>query len=132
LAKGSGKKRTRKKKKEKVDPEGIAHIKATFNNTTIALTDKFGNAISWCSAGKLGFKGSRKNTPYAAGQSAEAAAQEAMDLGLRRVEVRVKGPGSGRDAAIRSLHAAGLEVTAIKDVTPLPHNGCRPPKRRRV
>ena len=132
MAKGSGKKRTRKKKKQKVDPEGIAHIKATFNNTSITLTDKFGNAISWCSAGKLGFKGSRKNTPFAAGQSAEAAAKEAMDLGLKRVEVRVKGPGSGRDAAIRSLHAAGLEVTAIKDVTPLPHNGCRPPKRRRV
>ena len=130
--KGSGKKRTRKKKKERVDAEGIAHIKATFNNTVVTLTDKFGNAISWASAGKLGFKGSRKNTPFAAGQAAESAAQEAMDLGLRRIEVRVKGPGSGRDAAIRSLHSAGLEITAIKDVTPIPHNGCRPPKRRRV
>lgn len=133
MAKGkSSGKKGRKKKKEKVDAEGIAHIKSTFNNTTITLTDKFGNAISWATAGKLGFKGSRKNTPFAAGQAAEAAAQEAIDLGLQRVEVRVKGPGSGRDAAIRSLHSAGLEVTAIKDVTPIPHNGCRPPKRRRV
>lgn len=132
MAKGSGKKRARKKKKERVESEGIAHIKATFNNTVVTLTDKFGNAISWASAGKLGFKGSRKNTPFAAGQAAESAAKEAIDLGLQRVEVRVKGPGSGRDAAIRSLHSTGLEITAIKDVTPIPHNGCRPPKRRRV
>lgn len=131
MAKGSGNRKSRKKK-QRVEAEGIAHIKATFNNTTITLTDKFGNAISWASAGKVGFKGSRKNTPFAAGQAAEAAAREAVDLGLQRVEVRVTGPGSGRDAAIRSLHAAGLEVSAIKDVTPIPHNGCRPPKRRRV
>ncbi len=131
MAKGSSKKRGRKKK-QRVEAEGIAHIKATFNNTTVTLTDKFGNAISWASAGKLGFKGSRKNTPFAAGQAAEAAAREAIDLGLQRVEVQVKGPGSGRDAAIRSLHSAGLDISAIKDVTPIPHNGCRPPKRRRV
>ncbi len=131
MAKRSGKSKGRKKKRQ-VEAEGIAHIKATFNNTTITLTDKFGNAISWATAGRAGFKGSRKNTPYAAGQAAESAAQEAIDMGLKRVEVRVNGPGSGRDAAIRSLHAAGLEVSAIKDVTPMPHNGCRPPKRRRV
>ncbi|HHM23634.1 MAG TPA: 30S ribosomal protein S11 [Bacteroidetes bacterium] len=124
--------RRRAKKKGPVDPTGIAHIKATFNNTIVTLTDTFGNVISWASAGKVGFKGSRKSTPFAAQMAAEAAAREAMDLGLRRVEIRVKGPGSGREAAIRALQAAGLEISAIRDVTPIPHNGCRPPKRRRV
>jgi len=123
---------TKKKKKVKVDAEGIATIKATFNNTIISLTDNFGNVISWASAGTSGFKGSRKNTPYAAQQAAAKAAREALDLGLARIEVRVKGPGAGREAAIRALSLAGLSVTAIKDVTPIPHNGCRPPKRRRV
>ena len=125
-------KRTRKKKKEKVEAEGQAFIKATFNNTIISLTDNYGNVISWATAGRVGFKGARKNTPYAAQSAAKSAAKEAMDLGLRKISVMVKGPGSGREAAIRSLQAAGLEVTAIKDVTPIPHNGCRPPKRRRV
>jgi len=110
----------------------VAHIKATFNNTIVTLTDQYGNVISWASAGKIGFKGSRKSTPFAAQLSAETAAKEAMELGLQRVEVLIKGPGSGRESAVRSLQAAGLEITAIKDVTPIPHNGCRPPKRRRV
>lgn len=123
---------TKKKKKIKVDAEGIATVKATFNNTIISLTDTFGNVISWASAGTAGFKGSRKNTPFASQQAATKAAREAMDLGLSRVEVRVKGPGAGREAAIRALNLAGLQITAIKDVTPIPHNGCRPPKRRRV
>jgi small subunit ribosomal protein S11 len=122
----------KKKRRVKVDPEGLAFIRATYNNTIVTLTDNFGNTISWATAGKAGVKGSRKSTPYAAGQAAELAAKEAMDAGLARVEVRVKGPGSGREMAIRSLHVAGLEITAIKDVTPIPHNGCRPPKRRRV
>ena len=122
----------RKKKKEKVEAEGQAHIKATFNNTIVTLTDNYGNVISWASAGRMGFKGARKNTPFAAQLAAQSAAKEAMDLGLRKISVLVKGPGSGREAAIRSLQAAGLEVVAIKDVTPIPHNGCRPPKRRRV
>lgn len=125
-------KKGRKKKKEKVESEGQAHIKATFNNTIVTLTDNYGNVISWASAGRIGFKGARKNTPFAAQLAAQNAAKEAMDLGLRKVSVLVKGPGSGREAAIRSLQAAGLEVIAIKDVTPIPHNGCRPPKRRRV
>ena len=120
------------KKKEKVEANGVAHIKVTFNNTNITLTDIYGNVISWATAGRSGFKGSRKSTPFAAQIAAERAAKEAMDLGLQRVEVMVKGPGSGREAAVRSLQAAGLEITAIKDVTPIPHNGCRPPKRRRV
>ena len=124
--------KSKKKKKEKVEAEGQAHIKATFNNTIISLTDSYGNVISWASAGRIGFKGARKNTPFAAQLAASNAAKEAMDLGLRRISVMVKGPGSGREAAIRSLQAAGLEVIAIKDVTPIPHNGCRPPKRRRV
>ena len=124
------KKRT--KKKGPVEANGIAVIKATFNNTIISLTDTFGNVVSWASAGKVGFKGSRKSTPFAAQMAAESAAREAMDLGMKRVEIKVKGPGSGREAAIRSLQAAGLEVAAIRDVTPIPHNGCRPPKRRRV
>ncbi|MGB5849602.1 MAG: 30S ribosomal protein S11 [Ignavibacteriaceae bacterium] len=122
----------RGKKKTQVDASGIAHIKATFNNVIVTLTDIYGNTISWSSAGKNGFKGSRKNTPFAAQVSAEGAAKEAYDLGLRKVDVYVKGPGSGREAAIRALHTAGLEISSIKDVTPLPHNGCRPPKRRRV
>jgi small subunit ribosomal protein S11 len=122
----------KKKKKIKVDPEGVAHIKSTFNNTIITLTDKFGNVISWGSAGCTGIKGSRKSTPFAATQAAEKAAETAMSMGLSTIEVRVKGPGSGREAAIRALRATGLNVTAIVDVTPIPHNGCRPPKRRRV
>ena len=120
------------RKKKKVDSEGIAFIKASFNNTIVTLTDKFGNAISWSSAGALGFRGSRKNTPFAATQAATKAAEDAISMGLSRVEVRVKGPGSGREAAIRALRAAGLEVSTIMDVTPIPHNGCRPPKKRRV
>ncbi|MHC1737865.1 MAG: 30S ribosomal protein S11 [Ignavibacteriaceae bacterium] len=120
------------KKKSVVDANGIATIKATFNNVLVTLTDIYGNTISWSSAGRNGFKGSRKNTPYAAQTTAEAAAKEAYGLGLRRVEVRVKGPGSGRESAIRAINTAGIEISAIKDVTPIPHNGCRPPKRRRV
>ena len=121
-----------KKKKVKVSAEGIAFIKATFNNTIITLSDKKGNAICWKSAGALGFKGSRKSTPFAASQAAEEVAREAMDRGLVTVEVRVKGPGGGRESSIRSLRAAGLNITSITDMTPIPHNGCRPPKRRRV
>jgi small subunit ribosomal protein S11 len=124
--------RRRTKKKERVEANGKAHIKATFNNTIISLTDSYGNVISWASAGKSGFKGSRKNTPFAAQISAESAAKVAIELGLMRVDVEVKGPGSGREAAIRALQAAGLAILSIKDVTPIPHNGCRPPKRRRV
>ena len=122
----------RTKKREKVEAMGVAHIKATFNNTIIALTDNYGNLVSWASAGRVGFKGSRKSTPFAAQLAAETAVKEALELGLRKVEVLVKGPGSGREAAVRSIQAAGLQITAIKDVTPIPHNGCRPPKRRRV
>lgn len=122
----------RTKKRDKVEAMGVAHIRSTFNNTIISLTDNYGNLISWASAGRVGFKGSRKSTPYAAQSAAESAAKEAMELGLRKVEVLVKGPGSGREAAVRSIQAAGLQITAIKDVTPIPHNGCRPPKRRRV
>ena len=126
-------KRKKGRKKEKLtDVNGVAHIKATFNNTIVTITDTKGNVISWASAGKVGFKGSRKSTPFAAQMAAEASAREAVNLGLQRIEVWVKGPGSGREAAIRSLQAAGLNITAIKDVTPIPHNGCRPPKRRRV
>ncbi|MCH8325891.1 MAG: 30S ribosomal protein S11 [Bacteroidetes bacterium] len=122
----------RTKKKSHVDANGVAHIKATFNNVMVTITDIYGNTISWSSAGKNGFKGSRKNTPFAAQVSAQAAAKEAYDLGLRRVEVFVKGPGSGREAAIRALNTAGLAISSIKDITPIPHNGCRPPKKRRV
>jgi len=122
----------KKKKKVVVEPEGIAHIKASFNNTKITLTNKYGNVVSWATGGTSGFKGSRKSTPFAAQQAAMKAAKEAMDMGMVAVEVRVKGPGSGREAAVRSLQVAGLEISAIKDVTPIPHNGCRPPKRRRV
>ena len=112
--------------------QGVAHIKSTFNNTIITIIDKYGNAISWGSAGAVGFKGSRKSTPFAAQQAAESAAKVAIDQGLQEIECYVKGPGAGREAAIRALQAAGLEVNSIKDVTPIPHNGCRPPKRRRV
>ena len=121
-----------KKKDRRVPTNGVAHVQASFNNTSVTLTDTDGNVISWSSAGKAGFKGSRKSTPFAAQVAAEGAAREALGLGLKRVEVWVKGPGAGREAAIRSLQAAGLEIAAIKDVTPIPHNGCRPPKRRRV
>ena len=124
--------KTVKKKKKKIDPEGIAFVKASFNNTLITLTDKFGNAITWASAGGMGFKGSRKSTPFAATQAATKAAEDAMAMGLASIEVRVKGPGGGREAAVRALRAAGLNVTTIMDVTPIPHNGCRPPKKRRV
>ena len=119
-------------KKNKVDPEGIAFIKATFNNTVITLTDKFGNAISWASAGVLGFKGSKKSTPFAATQATQKAVEQAISRGLVSVEVRIKGPGGGREAAIRALRTSGLKVTKIMDITPIPHNGCRPPKKRRV
>lgn len=124
--------KARKRKVKKNVPEGVAHIKSTFNNTMVTITDMQGNALSWASAGQLGFRGSRKSTPFAAQEAAETAAKKAIDQGLKTVEVYVKGPGSGRESAIRSLQAAGLEVTMIKDVTPIPHNGCRPPKRRRV
>ena len=124
--------REKKKKKRSVDPSGVAHIKATFNNTHVTITDKRGNVIAWSTAGSSGFKGSRKNTAYAATIAAEKLGQEAVQMGLRTIDVKVKGPGAGRESAIRALAVAGLEVTSIKDVTPLPHNGCRPPKRRRV
>ncbi|MCE9626385.1 MAG: 30S ribosomal protein S11 [Candidatus Eisenbacteria bacterium] len=121
-----------KKRDRKVGTNGVAHVQASFNNTIITITDTDGNVISWASAGKAGFKGSRKSTPFAAQMAAEATARDAIHMGLKRVEVWVKGPGAGREAAIRSLQVAGLEISAIKDVTPIPHNGCRPPKRRRV
>ncbi len=125
-------KKTRRRREKKNIERGAAHIKSTFNNTIVTITDVAGNAISWASAGGLGFRGSRKSTPYAAQMAAETAAKAAMEHGLKHVEVYVKGPGSGREAAIRALQVAGLEVNMIKDVTPIPHNGCRPPKRRRV
>ena len=132
-AKKQQKATTRVRKRERKNIEkGHAHIQSTFNNTIVTLTDVHGNALSWASAGQLGFKGSRKATPYAAQMAAESATKAAMEHGLRSVEVFVKGPGSGREAAIRALQATGLDVTMIKDVTPIPHNGCRPPKRRRV
>ena len=123
--------RVKRRERKNVD-KGIAHIKSTFNNTIVTITDMNGNALSWASAGGMGFKGSRKSTPYAAQTAADTAAKAAMEHGLKSVEVFVKGPGSGREAAIRSLQSAGLEISSIKDVTPIPHNGCRPPKRRRV
>ena len=123
---------TGKKSKRVVESEGIAHISATFNNTLITITDPHGNAVSWGSAGKAGFKGSKKSTPFAATVAAEQCAREALSAGVRKVHVRVQGPGSGRESAIQALASAGLTVKSIKDVTPLPHNGCRPPKRRRV
>ncbi len=122
----------RKKKERRVVSEGIVHIQSTFNNTMVTISDVSGNVLTWASAGGQGFKGSRKSTPFAAQMTAETAAKRAMDMGVKRVEVQVKGPGAGREAAIRSLKAVGLEVTMIRDVTPIPHNGCRPPKRRRV
>ena len=130
MSKGKSK-RTKKRKDRKVEAVGIAHVQSTFNNTIITITDTSGNVVSWASAGKVGFKGSRKSTPFAAQLAAEQTAKEALDLGMKRVEVRVRGPGSGREAAIRSLTIAGLDISAIRDVTPIPHNGCRPKKRRR-
>ena len=124
--------RTTKKRVVKVEPNGKAFIKASFNNIIITLTNNAGQVISWASAGKMGFRGSKKNTPYAAQMAAENCAKTAYDMGLRKVKVYVKGPGSGRESAMRTLHSQGIEVTEINDVTPLPHNGCRPPKRRRV
>lgn len=121
-----------RRRERRVVEKGIAHIKSTFNNTIVSITDTQGAVVSWSSSGKQGFKGSRKGTPFAAQTAAEDAAKQAIEHGMREVEVRVKGPGAGREAAIRALQAAGLEVTVIKDVTPVPHNGCRPPKRRRV
>ena len=123
--------KARKRKVKKTVPEGKAFIHSTFNNTIVTISDKDGNAVSWASAGTLGFKGSKKSTPYAAGMSAEATAKAAYDMGMRKVEAYVKGLGSGKETAIRSLQAAGLEITSITDVTPIPHNGCRPPKRPR-
>lgn len=126
------KKKRVKKRHRKVEANGVAHIRASFNNTIISITDAKGHVVSWGSAGRVGFKGSKKSTPFAAQQAAALTAKEALDMGMRKVEIMVKGPGGGREAAIRSISAAGLEVTSIKDVTPIPHNGCRPPKRRRV
>ncbi len=131
MAKSSSSRRPRRRERKNV-AHGVAHIKSSFNNTIITITDKGGNVISWASAGNVGFKGSRKSTPFAAQMAAEQAARKAMEHGVRKVDVQVKGPGSGRETAIRSLQAAGIEVTGIKDVTPMAHNGCRPPKRRRV
>jgi len=124
--------RKKKKKDKKAPAVGVAHVQATFNNTIVTITTQDGAVITWASAGKVGFKGSRKSTPFAAQLAASTAAKEAIALGMRKVEVWVKGPGSGREASIRSLQAAGLEISIIRDVTPIPHNGCRPPKRRRV
>lgn len=133
MAKAAARKTTRVRKRERKHVDtGVAHIHSTFNNTIVTITDTKGNVLSWASAGNMGFKGSRKSTPFAAGMAAETAAKAAMEHGMRSVEVFVKGPGAGRETAIRSLQAAGLEVNMIKDVTPIPHNGCRPPKRRRV
>jgi small subunit ribosomal protein S11 len=125
------KKKTTKRRVRKDIPKGIAHIHSTYNNTIVTITDLAGNAISWSSAGVQGYKGSRKSTPYAASQASDAAAKAAIDNGMKEIEVKVKGPGQGRDSAIRSLAVAGLKITSIQDVTPVPHNGCRPPKRRR-
>jgi small subunit ribosomal protein S11 len=130
VAKGS--KSTRRKTKKVVEAEGVAHIKATFNNTIVTITDTKGNTVTWASAGKAGFKGSKKSTPFAATVAAEQACREAVAMGVKRVKVRVQGPGSGRESAISALASAGLTITSIQDVTPLPHNGCRPPKKRRV
>jgi len=132
MSKERVRKSTRKKKEKKNVPTGVAHVQSTFNNTIITITDLEGRVVSWSSAGAIGFKGSRKGTPFAAQVAGEDTARKAKEHGVKRVEVYVKGPGSGREAAIRSLQAAGLQVSIIKDVTPIPHNGCRPPKRRRV
>ncbi|MBQ2967737.1 MAG: 30S ribosomal protein S11 [Clostridia bacterium] len=132
MAKTATKKTVRRRKEKKHIEKGAVHINSTFNNTIITITDTQGNAISWASAGELGFRGSKKSTPFAAQSAAEKAAEAAKEHGLKSVEVYVKGPGAGREAAIRALQAVGLEVSMIKDVTPIPHNGCRPPKRRRV
>ena len=132
MAKATAKRTTRRRREKKNIERGAVHIQSSFNNTIVTITDTKGNAISWASAGGLGFRGSRKSTPFAAQTAAETAAKAAMEHGLKSVEVFVKGPGSGREAAIRALQAVGLEVNLIKDVTPIPHNGCRPPKRRRV
>ena len=132
MAKDRGKKTSRMKKEKKNIPSGVAHVQSTFNNTIITITDLEGQVICWSSAGAMGFKGSRKGTPFAAQIAGEDTARKAKEHGVKRVEVYVKGPGSGREAAIRSLQAAGLQISLIKDVTPIPHNGCRPPKRRRV
>ncbi len=132
MAKTSTKKVIKRRRERKNIEKGQVHIQATFNNTIVTITDDFGNAVSWASAGELGFKGSRKSTPFAAQMAAETAGKIAVDNGMKTVEVYVKGPGSGREAAIRALETVGLSVTLIKDVTPIPHNGCRPPKRRRV
>ncbi|MBO4383710.1 MAG: 30S ribosomal protein S11 [Clostridia bacterium] len=129
---GSKKTSTRRRRDRKVVERGSAHIQSTFNNTIVTITDTQGNAVSWASAGEMGFRGSKKSTPFAAQTAAETAAKVAVDRGMKTIEVFVKGPGAGREAAIRALQTAGLEVTMIKDVTPIPHNGCRPPKRRRV
>lgn len=129
---GTAKKVAKKRRERKNIEKGAAHIRSTFNNTIITITDMSGNAVSWASAGELGFKGSRKSTPFAAQSAAEAAGKAAVDQGMKTVEVYVKGPGSGRESAIRALQTVGLDITLIKDVTPIPHNGCRPPKRRRV
>ena len=132
MAKAAVKKVVKKRRERKNVEKGAAHIRSTFNNTIVTITDVNGNAISWASAGEMGFKGSRKSTPFAAQTAAEQAAKLAVDQGMKTVEVDVRGPGSGRESAIRALSTAGLEITMIKDVTPIPHNGCRPPKRRRV
>ncbi len=129
--KGAAAARTKRRDRKNIEV-GVAHIRSTFNNTIVSITDATGNVVSWSSSGNVGFKGSRKSTPFAAQMAAETAARTAMEHGMKTVEVSVKGPGAGREAAIRSLQAAGLEVTGIRDVTPIPHNGCRPPKRRRV
>ena len=131
-AQATAKKVVKKRRERKNIEKGAAHIRATFNNTIVTISDVAGNAVSWASAGELGFKGSRKSTPYAAQMAAETAARSAMEHGMKTVEVYVKGPGAGREAAIRALQATGLDISLIKDVTPIPHNGCRPPKRRRV
>lgn len=132
MAKATAKKVVRKRREKKNVEKGAVHIRSTYNNTIVTITDLNGNAVSWASAGEMGFKGSRKSTPYAAQTAAEAAAKIAADQGMRTVEVYVKGPGPGRESAIRAMETAGLQVTMIKDVTPVPHNGCRPPKRRRI
>ncbi|MDH3403064.1 MAG: 30S ribosomal protein S11 [Acidobacteriota bacterium] len=132
MAKQKTGKKDRRKKEKRLVPHGVAHIKATFNNTLIAIADPEGNVVAWSSAGKIGFKGSRKGTPFAAQVAAQNAAQTARDLGMRTVDVKITGPGGGRESAVRALAASGMHVKSIRDVTPIPHNGCRPPKRRRV